>query len=864
MKRIIFMIFLCMALMAGYAQRLSHTFDKASFSKVLVWLDKAQPQYKINFIYDELEDFTVSTSFKNKDVRDIVTQVIGFYPIRATFDKDEIYFECVQKEPQKLIGRVLDDKGAPMEFVNIALLDVRDSSYVNGGVSNLSGDFVIPVHQKQVIARFSYVGYKTQYKRVNVGKMGSIRLFRDAYTLNKVVVKAYKPLFQRKEDKTVFNVSELKNIGAMNATDVLKYAPKVMVQDDASGGVNIKVNNTEATIFVNDRKLAGTELKSFLSSIKADDIQSIEIQDTHGAEHDADIKGGIVHIRTRIRAGFNGSITGYVGNLSPESSKFYSYYPLLNLNLGTERWNVYASTYYIWARNALYCETQHHFMETDTHHLVAQTYDNRQKLYFYRVGSIYAIDKKHHHLLGAELNGNINKRHAVSAGDCCKFTDANKMTYQGVSDMNDHNNTDYLNAVLSYNWKIDEKDSYLKVLGNYNYKHANKGNSFVASYEDYEPLHTDEYNQSTSNANTGSLQTDFRYNFPSSLALRLGSKYENNIRTTGLNIRNNLVEGDLTSSDWKYQEQVAAAYLGLSKNFGEKVFAYLSMRMENTWQKGINRLTDKTEVDKRYTNWFPYAYLSYKFNDKSSMSLTYSSSINRPSFGDLTNNKERISAVLYTTGNPNVQPSISNSLIWELTHGNHSLSFSYKHRKDVIAEYFETIGDKTYRDITNFGSETIVGADYAFNGKILPWWNLNMGLAGYYDDIPKSYNVKHIWVVRGNCVNYLTFKKIGSFSVEGNYSTSTIDANYKSHPLGYVCLGYNRTFLKDALSLGFSVFDVFHTLRQKGYQLNPVLDYEFYQKAYSRYSLTLTYSFHNKYKARKGQIQNDNSIINRL
>lgn len=117
---------------------------------------------------------------------------------------------------------------------------------------------------------------------------------------------------------------------------------------------------------------------------------------------------------------------------------------------------------------------------------------------------------------------------------------------------------------------------------------------------------------------------------------------------------------------------------------------------------------------------------------------------------------------------------------------------------------------------------------------------------------------------KSNCVNYFTFKKIGSFSVEGNYSTSTIHANYKSHPLGYVCLGYNRTFLKDALSLGFSVFDVFHTLWQKGYQLNPVLDYEFYQKAYSRYSLTLTYSFHNKYKARKGQIQNDNSIINRL
>ncbi len=862
MRKFILMIYLCMAITTSYAQRLSHTFDKTSFSKALVWLDKAQSQYKINFIYDELEDFTVSTSFANKDIHEVINQLIGFYPIRATFDKSDIYFECIQKQPKKLIGRVLDDKGEPMEFVNIALLNVKDSSYVNGGVSNLSGDFVIPTDQPQVIARFSYVGYKTQYRRVNVGKMGSIRLFRDAYTLNRVVVKAYKPLFQRKEDKTVFNVSELKNIGAMNATDVLRYAPKVMVQDNGND-VDVKVNNTEAIVYVNDRRLAGTELKSFLTSIKADDIQSIEIQDTHGAEHDADIKGGVVHLRTKVRAGFNGSIVGSIGNLSPESSKFYSYYPGLRLNFGTERWNIYASTYYEWFRNAFYGETQHHFLENDTHHLAAQTYDYRGKVYFYRVGSIYAIDKKHNHLLGAELNGNIKKGHALSPGYNA-FTDANKRTYQGSSEMDDHNKTDYLNAVVSYNWKIDNRDSYLKVLGNYNYKHDSKNNSFVAAYEGYDPLHTDELNLSTSNANNASLQADFRYNFPSSLALRMGAKYENSIRTTGLNIWNHLAADDLTSSDWKYQEQVSAAYLGLSKNLGKRIFAYLSMRMENTWQKGINRLTDKVEVDKQYTNWFPYAYLSYKLDDKTSMSLTYSSSIDRPSFSNLTNNKERVSSVLYMTGNPNVQPSINNVITWELSHGHHTLSFSYNHQKDLIAEYFETIGDKTYRDITNFGSETIVKAMYSYNGKVLPWWNLNASLSGYYDYIPKSYNVKHIWVFDGSCVNYLTFKHFGSFTVEGRYFTSKIQASYKSNPIGYVNLGYNRTFLNDALSLGISANDVFHTFRQKGYQLNPVLNYEFYQKAYSRYTLTLTYSFHNKHKVRSGQIQNDNAIKDRL
>lgn len=864
MKRILFMIYMCMAsMMMVHAQHLSHTFDKASFSKVLVWLDKAQTQYKVNFIYDELEDFTVSTSFNNEDIHTVINKLIGFYPIRATFDKNDIYFECIQKEPKKLIGRVLDDKGAPMEYVNIALLDIKDSSYVNGGVSNLSGDFVIPANRKQVIARFSYVGYKTLYKRVDVGRMGSIRLFRDNYTLNKVVVKAYKPLFQRKEDKTVFNVGELKNIGAMSAVDVLQYAPKVMVQDNGNS-IDIKVNHTEATIYVNDRKMDAAELKSYLSGIKADDIQSIEIQDTHGAEHDANIKGGIIHIKTKVRAGFNGSITGAIANLSPESSKFHTYYPLLNLNLGTERWNIYATTYYASGRNAMYAETLHHFLNTDTKHLDTGTYDYRQKTYFYRVGSTYAIDKNRHHLLGVEVNGNIDKGHALNYSDHCNFTDSQGKQYPGTSLMNDHTKTDFHNTVVSYNWNIDDRDSYLKVLGNYNYKHVGKDNQFQSEYEGYEPLHTDELNLSTSNANTGSLQADFRYNYPSSLALRMGTKYDNSIRTTGLSIQDRLQDGNDSQNSWKYQEQVSAAYLGLSKNISKKFFAYLSMRMEATWQKGTDRLENKKVVDKNYVNWFPYAYLSYQLNDKTSTSITYSSSIDRPSFSNLTTNKERLSAVLYTSGNPNVQPSITNTLTWGLAHGNHSLDISYTHQKDIIAEYFETIDDKTYQDITNFGSETEVKADYNFNGKILPWWNLNMNVSGYYDYIPKSYNQKHIWVLDGSCANYFTFNKIGSFRVAANYSTSVLNANYKSSPMGYVNLGYSRSFLKDALSLDVSVFDVFHTLRQKGYQLNPVLDYEFYQKAYSRYTFTLSYQFHNKHKARRDQIDNENSIINRL
>jgi len=88
--------------MSVKAQRLTHDFQGASLSEALIWIDNAQDSYKLNFIFDELEDFTVTTSLRNVSVRDAVRQVCGFYPIHLTFDEQDIYIECIQKETQKV------------------------------------------------------------------------------------------------------------------------------------------------------------------------------------------------------------------------------------------------------------------------------------------------------------------------------------------------------------------------------------------------------------------------------------------------------------------------------------------------------------------------------------------------------------------------------------------------------------------------------------------------------------------------------------------------------------------------------------------------------------------------------------------
>ena len=104
------------------AQSLTHTFRNTSLSDALIWIDKAQDNYKINFIFNELEDFTVTTSFKNTSVKEAVKQVVGFYPMRISYEKKEIYIECIQKAGTKLIGHIVDEKGNPMPFVNVSLL----------------------------------------------------------------------------------------------------------------------------------------------------------------------------------------------------------------------------------------------------------------------------------------------------------------------------------------------------------------------------------------------------------------------------------------------------------------------------------------------------------------------------------------------------------------------------------------------------------------------------------------------------------------------------------------------------------------------------------------------------------------------
>ena len=179
-----------LSLQTIYAQRITRSFRNTSMSEALTILAKSTKDYRINFMYDELEDFTVTTSIVKRTAPDAIRQIMGFYPMKMTIDGENIFVECTQKTPTKMIGRIVDAHRRPVDFANVALLNVRDSSLINGGVTNENGQFVIPCGARKAIVRVSCVGYITTSNTYNIGKIGTIVLHENTINLKGVKVKA--------------------------------------------------------------------------------------------------------------------------------------------------------------------------------------------------------------------------------------------------------------------------------------------------------------------------------------------------------------------------------------------------------------------------------------------------------------------------------------------------------------------------------------------------------------------------------------------------------------------------------------------------------------------------------------------------
>ena len=392
MKRTITILCAVFALVSTVAaQRITHTFQNTSMSDGLKLLQRQTDKYKIVFIYDDLEDFKVTTSIRNKNVPEALRQMIGFYPISMTVNDDnEIYLECTHKTDHRLKGMVVDENNQPLPYASVTLLNPADSAMVGGGVTNESGYFAIPYEQASVIARISYVGYKTIYKICNHPKVGTIQLNPDSHTLKSVTVKGHVPQYKMGNEGLMTNVENTPLSQLGTGSDVLKHVPGIIEKDDQ---YEVFGKGT-LIIYINGRRMRNIRE---LEQLKSTDIKNIELITNPGAKYDATI-GAIVKIQTVRKAGDGFSIDAWgrwkQGRKAQEAAS-------LDMNYRNNGLDLFAS---LWASKGKYLQLSELTQEVQTDTLWQQRNDMQTDIvsrdYSIEAGFNYMLNE--HHTFGAK------------------------------------------------------------------------------------------------------------------------------------------------------------------------------------------------------------------------------------------------------------------------------------------------------------------------------------------------------------------------------------------------------------------------------------------------------------------------------
>jgi len=317
MRKLYILLLLCAVVSMAQAQEITRNYKNQSLSRVLEDLNAATNRHEISFVYNDLENFTVTCKLEHLNLGDALMKVVGFYPVHIVRDGEKYFVECTHKTERHLKGRLIDEHQHPLAYANISLLNPADSSLIGGGVSNEAGDFVIPTDAYRVIVKCSFIGYETIWHTCEVGDIGSIQMKSDSYTLKGVTVKGSKRLVSSTDKGLVVNVqgTVLEQFGSVN--EMLTHLPLMMSNGEIAG-------HGKPEIYINNKKVRNIQE---LDRLRADEILSAEIITNPGAEYGADITS-VIRLKTVRKAG-----EGWSGNFSTSYRQGKEYYGNVNAAL---------------------------------------------------------------------------------------------------------------------------------------------------------------------------------------------------------------------------------------------------------------------------------------------------------------------------------------------------------------------------------------------------------------------------------------------------------------------------------------------------------------------------------------------------
>lgn len=720
MKWIVFNLMMMIS-MGISAQRITRQYNNVPFSAALKDLNARQDKYVINFVYDELEDFKVTKTIKNESVPNAILNLIGFYPIKMKQVDNIIIVECIQKTSNKMMGRIVDTRHQPVDFANVALLNVGDSSLITGGVTNENGQFVIPCEAKKAIVKVSCVGYNTFYNVYGIGEIGVITLNEATVNLQEVVVMGHRKYILKENGRLTLNVqnSNLQNIG--KAADVIKYVPGMLY----TNGKYEVFGKGEPVIYIDGRKVANA---SELSLIPSSNVKSVQLITNPGAEYDAGTRS-VIAIST-----IHHKLDGLSGIASAELSrhKNWSNKEGININIHKGALDVFLAYQYDNTRSDIRYDVNQFNYEQDTfHEISASEYFDRSHSHDYNVGMNYAINKNY--TVGGRYLGSISNYKMLDSPFDYMQTYKNDELLTSTDNKTEesekerfHNVNLYYIGKLTDNLQLNLDADY--VYAQLKHKQQVSETSRIDAVSEITHMQNDQRNRATA------LKGVFAWNMNKNNGLDFGMDFSK-ISSWGVSVNE---EGKIADDQFKNKETKYAGFatycLSVSKWKGSIGLRYEYIHAVNTDQGEVKNKTD-------YSDLLPSLSLSTMFG-RVGMNLGFSSRVNRPSFRQLNNSVSYNNQYHYEQGNIYLKPQYVYDTELSVNCSIFDFTLDYQYIKDYIHPTVVSVSGKpgtvtwmstNAKDFQQLGAQCVVSP-------VFGCWRPTLTVGVYKPYFTLSYN----------------------------------------------------------------------------------------------------------------------------
>lgn len=771
-------------------------------------------------------------------------------------------------------GTVIDvEDKAPLEYATISFFSTKENKIITGGITDDKGVFKIEVPAGVYTVSVEYLSYKTKtYENKSLTEdinLGTVSLTLNLEALDAVEVIAERTTVEIKLDKKIYNVGRDLTVRGGTVSDVLDNVPSVSV--DVEGNVALR-GNENVTILINGKPsgLVGLNSTDALRQLPAESIERVEVITSPSARYDAEGTAGILNIilrRSKLQ-GLNGAVTLNAGDPTQAGASG-------NINYRTGDFNFFNTSGYRYRESPGNATTETEYFNGDdpsTFFKESRTFDRKSK----------GINTN----MGVEWY--INETTSVVASFIYRDSDQNNDNTNIIEEFDSNRNLinqsirldpeEETDATRQYAVNYDKQfgdDSQHRLTVDFQYEdNAEEEKSIIAQDGDAaERVRTIERQDEVL------LQLDYTKPIGEKSNFEFG--YRGNFEETDtdytleFNDDGTFVLDENVSNNLIFRQYVNALYSQFGSKIKDKFSFLLGLRMEES-RITINQVTSGDFERKNYVGLFPTVNLGYEISEKQSITLGYNRRIRRPRSRFINPFPSRSSATNIFQGNPDIDPSYSNT--FDLGYLNRfgkltlNSSIYFQRATDVFTFVTLDTGETTIvggtevpiiqRTPINLATNDRYGFEFTLTYRPTKKWNIN-GNFNLFQSITEGvfegtdFGAENLsWFARLN--SKYTLPGNIDWQTRMNYRGPTEDAQNRSKGIFSADLAFSKDLFKDSASLAINISDVLNSRKRQSISTTDTFINESeFQWRQRSFNLTFTYRF-NQQKKRQREGGGDN------